>query len=1297
MDMTGNNIGDAGAKSFAEAFKVNAAISWVDLSNNGIGPGGSRSLAEALVVNAMITSMRLAYNSIGPDGAAHLAGAFELNNVLATVDLGYNAIGDAGASALAEAIKLNTALTSVGLAYNSIGPDGAAHLANALQFNYVLASAELSFNAVGDAGASSLAEAIKLNAALTSVKLKYNSIGPSGAASLAEAFKVNTAVTVVDLGSNRISDTGTASLANAFMNNTAVVSVNLRDNDIGFAGAVSLAEVLTVNNVIERIDLSSNSIGDAGVATIIEALKANSAVTTAQMDYNPISSEWASALAWMVDNAGLRTIAKCSGTGILSQSSGKCQCSGVAVLGTGPACSDVVCTAEEVGLAARKVNALEIPKRCTHLNLKNATMLNDGAAALVLSLKANTVVTSVDLGFALEGTGTSTATLPIAAKWARAIVWLLDNVAIRSFAKCSGSGIISQPSGECQCSGLAVLGTGPACSDVVCTATDMYVGMAKFQGNVGTLVIPARCTEIDLDNNAISNIGAAALADALAGNTLVTTLRLASNQIGDRGAAALARRVKSNAVITVLSLADNPVGPKWTDAIGWLVANAGVRSVARCSGSGIFSEASGACQCSGLDVLGTGLTCSGVVCTADDFELAAFQDGGTNALVIPSRCIEVDLHNSSLFDDDVAALAWALMNNTLVTRVGLGSNEIGDGGAASLVNLFAVNTAIAAVDLSDNRIGNEGAARLKKMLESTISTATIDLRGNLIGSALMAALQCYAPHTPNTATGLTAVLPCSGGTNRTQADSDTGGSAAAAVGIALTAVALAVGLFCYVLRTRQQGSTARAAAVVSKFVAFARERAEARFVLEYRQLVNAKSMAAFQRELQLLEVPRSTVRSGVELGRGQSGVVFRGTLTDRGADVAIKTRVTAGFDVGGAAAVADEALMLEAMLLNGLRHPGIVALLAVVTSGAPVLICTELMQNGDLRDYLRACRPSRHLLSTSARAATCAQATITPQVVVAVAAKLGSAMAFLEQQRIIHRDIAARNVLVGKDATDVKMADLGAARNVHRTSELVDGGVYVATTDHTPARWMSLEALRHGRFSHASDVFAFGVLLWEVLSLGQTPWGVFGVSDFSQALANGERLPFPPAFEQSSDEDGGTAQTVYAVALRCWKENPLKRPHFHQLEAELAVHHTVLSSAVAATTPCDGPPGGVEQGRSEARIDGYLVVGGSSTEHNRAVLDSGGYVADTDFYDTPDLDCAGYVLDAGHNRERAHGQDRQQQSILDVVGRETDAASSDVFQRNGIAARGGRKPSLYRGFEQGSSNGGGLLEDETRL
>ena len=250
--------------------------------------------------------------------------------------------------------------------------------------------------------------------------------------------------------------------------------------------------------------------------------------------------------------------------------------------------------------------------------------------------------------------------------------------------------------------------------------------------------------------------------------------------------------------------------------------------------------------------------------------------------------------------------------------------------------------------------------------------------------------------------------------------------------------------------------------------------------------------------------------------------------------------------------VMDTALMAEGLLLLGLQHPSIIKLVAIVTDSTPTLVCTELMLNGDLKTFLRSRRhpaagPSGATSpSPPASTATTGAAIVTPLAMHQMAARLASAMAFLERRGVIHRDIAARNVLVGEAAIDVKLADLGAARDVLRA----EGGQYIATTEHTPARWMPLEALREARFSHKSDVWAFGVLLWEIGTFAKTPWGVFGVGEMAAAIERGERL----------EHEDRVPRFLYAIMLRCWHEVSTKRPPFEQLNDELQVRATVLAA-----------------------------------------------------------------------------------------------------------------------------------------
>jgi Ran GTPase-activating protein (RanGAP) involved in mRNA processing and transport/serine/threonine protein kinase len=1393
VNLNGNNIGDAGAASLAEAFKLNRVISAVRLSRSGIGPSGAASLAKAFETNSNITSVDLSDNTLGDAGAASLGQALMVNSAITSVDLSGNSIGgnqEYGALVLAEAFKVNAAVTSVNLGNNLITQEGATFLARSFAVNTAITSLNMSVNNIRSHGAFEFSHALKRNTVLSALDLSRNNLGWRGADYLARnAFAVNTAITWVDLSGNAIGDQGVKALATAFKaNSTAVAwvdlseneikyagvtylvdmlkinkvitSVNLRGNSITSTGAAHLAMVLKTNTVITSVDLSGNHLWHDGATSLAEAFKVNSVITavhlrdcsfmttgalsladafkintaiaTVDLRGNKFNSEGAAALAEAFSvNTAIRTVLlggnNIGSTGVrsfaalfaantaitaVSLRDNNIWPAGIADLADAFMANTVLTSVDlsdnsfgDVGAGSLAV-AFETNSAITKINLSGNRIGADGAAALAEAFTVNTGLTAVALDDNLMG-----------AEWLSALTWLVDNAGIRSVVECSGAGIFSHVGGTCQCSGLTMLGTGPTCSDrtlVPCFSKD--VALAPFQlGEVDTLTIAARCH----------------------------TLNLSGSNIRDVDAHSLAAALKATTAVTAVILDDTGVEAGWAAAIAWLVDNAGIRSISECSGSGIIHEPSGACQCSGLLMLGRGPACANVVCVAKDIELGRLQSSSIRSLVIPPRCIELDLNNSFVSDTDALALADALVGNTVVAALFLGSNQIGDRGAAWLASTFMVNGVLTSVDLSGNLIGDLGADRLIQALEANEALVEIDLRNNEIGNDVLATLACHQP-------SLSGEPSCSSELVIKRKTNGTRTVAAVAATIAAV-VAASVGFVCFIFYIRRRDS-ACSTTVATKFVAVARARAEARFVIEYRQLVSAKTLLGFQREIKQLEVPRATVMLGAELGRGQSGVVFRGAFADHSAHLAVKTRSDPGLNVGGAAAVADEALMLEAMLLNGLRHPGIVALLAVVTAGASVLVCTELMANGNLRDYLRGCRPGLFQNAASGNSSNTQPVAISPQLMVAMATKLSSAMSFLERHGIIHRDIAGRNVLVGKAATDVKLADLGAARNVHRMHESECSGVYMATTDHSPARWMPLEALREARFSHKSDVFAFGVLLWEVLTLGQTPWGVFGVPDFTEALAHGDRLKFPAALGHGSSRgddgsargdggsargdggsacgDGGSANTIYDVALRCWKEDPVKRPHFHQLEAEFAVHHAVLAASNLAgrgsgtkrsDTDVAGRIASGETDLSVTALDpgGYVADTASASSCRLTALDTDGYVADTKLLPETALDPDGYVADtasASPCRLAALDTDGYVADTKLLPPTEGDAplqprgalaggalaggALADSLQgssnsnrvgscvqqgRSGIAPRDARKQSVYNGFDRRAS------------
>lgn len=143
---------------------------------------------------------------------------------------------------------------------------------------------------------------------------------------------------------------------------------------------------------------------------------------------------------------------------------------------------------------------------------------------------------------------------------------------------------------------------------------------------------------------------------------------------------------------------------------------------------------------------------------------------------------------------------------------------------------------------------------------------------------------------------------------------------------------------------------------------------------------------------------------------------------------------------------------------------------------------------------------------------------------------------------MLHRDLAARNVLV-LDNKVVKVSDFGLSRDVYQNNVYCKKG-----SGKLPIRWMAPESITHQRYTTHSDVWSFGVLLWEIVTLGEYPYPEIHNADLLKFLQNGHRMQKP---RNCGDE-------VYQIMLTCWKENPKERPTFTALKEQL---ETLLQDA----------------------------------------------------------------------------------------------------------------------------------------
>ncbi|CDI96880.1 protein tyrosine kinase [Echinococcus multilocularis] len=260
------------------------------------------------------------------------------------------------------------------------------------------------------------------------------------------------------------------------------------------------------------------------------------------------------------------------------------------------------------------------------------------------------------------------------------------------------------------------------------------------------------------------------------------------------------------------------------------------------------------------------------------------------------------------------------------------------------------------------------------------------------------------------------------------------------------------------------------------------------------------------------------------LGEGQFGDVYKGTYRPPEAGFSTILVAVKACKVG-LGSEEKQRWLEEADLHAKLTHPHIIKLYGVCRD-EPVWLVLEFAGEGELRHYLME-RQSRIALST----------------LVTFCHQLSSALAYLEALKIIHRDVAARNVLVAND-TCVKLADFGMAR------QLIQGeDFYVAEQGgKVPIKWMAPESLKSRIFSSASDVWMFGVCMWEILSFGLKPFHNTSNAEAVAAIGRGERLARPETCLVSH----------YRLMLECWMDDPLLRPTFNTLQPKL---RDILSEA----------------------------------------------------------------------------------------------------------------------------------------
>ncbi|XP_025085386.1 tyrosine-protein kinase TXK-like isoform X2 [Pomacea canaliculata] len=259
------------------------------------------------------------------------------------------------------------------------------------------------------------------------------------------------------------------------------------------------------------------------------------------------------------------------------------------------------------------------------------------------------------------------------------------------------------------------------------------------------------------------------------------------------------------------------------------------------------------------------------------------------------------------------------------------------------------------------------------------------------------------------------------------------------------------------------------------------------------------------------EIDPKDLEIGEQLGAGCFGSVHKGSF--RGQVVAVKRMKEH--------TMSEEAFKEEARTMTQLSHKNLVQLYGVVLKSRPMCIVTELMRNGALNNYLQRHR-SRLMQQVSRLLDMCVQ--------------VCQGMTYLESRKFIHRDLAARNCLVG-DNTMVKVADFGLARYV------LDDEYQSSAGTKFPVKWAPPEVLQYTRFSSKSDVWAYGILMWEVFTCGDMPYKEKRNIDVVEYVVTQNKRLAKPA---------SAPMIIYQIMMKCWDKDPEIRPSFAELQKQLS-------------------------------------------------------------------------------------------------------------------------------------------------
>ncbi|XP_015271976.1 PREDICTED: high affinity nerve growth factor receptor [Gekko japonicus] len=223
----------------------------------------------------------------------------------------------------------------------------------------------------------------------------------------------------------------------------------------------------------------------------------------------------------------------------------------------------------------------------------------------------------------------------------------------------------------------------------------------------------------------------------------------------------------------------------------------------------------------------------------------------------------------------------------------------------------------------------------------------------------------------------------------------------------------------------------------------------------------------------------------------------------------------------------------EAELLTVLQHEHIVKFYGVCTEGEPLIMVFEYMKHGDLNRFLRSHGPDAKILDSSGSGQSFGPLTLSQML--QIATQVASGMVYLASLHFVHRDLATRNCLVGRSLV-VKIGDFGMSRDIYSTDYYRVGGRTML-----PIRWMPPESILYRKFTTESDIWSFGVVLWEIFTYGKQPWYQLSNTEAIECITQGRELERPRTCPSE----------VYDIMQSCWQREPQQRQTMKNIHSRL--------------------------------------------------------------------------------------------------------------------------------------------------